>query len=171
MPRPVATAPAGSTAEATLEATVMHVKLDGRAAASSTTNKRPRAGAAGARAKRPRAKLGKNKMCEHGRRKTRCRDCGGGSMCVCFLLRAQSRVCSSCTPVGVWFRRAAVAGTGHRCDHGRIRTACVDCSGGAICEHKRQRFWFASMHASQSVGALPSLPYLCADNPRGVICT
>lgn len=46
----------------------------------------------------------KNK-CDHGRQKSKCKDCGGGAICT----------------------------------HGKVRSRCVDCKGGQICEHSRLR--------------------------------
>jgi hypothetical protein len=44
-------------------------------------------------------KSGKNKICEHGKRRTRCRDCGGGSIC------PHERVKVSCA----WCKREKLA--------------------------------------------------------------
>ena len=66
-------------------------------------------------------------MCEHGRRRTRCRQCGGGaspgSMCEHNRRRTH---CNEC-------------GGGCMCEHGRRRTRCRQCGGGSICEHGRHR--------------------------------
>ena len=62
--------------------------------------------------------------CVHGRRKSRCRDCGGGS--ICEHGREKSR-CKEC-------------GGGSICEHGRIKSQCKDCGGSSFCEHGRIKY-------------------------------
>ena len=64
----------------------------------------------------------KNK-CEHNRKKSQCKDCGGASIC------EHNRVRSHCKDCG----GASI------CEHNRIRSKCKDCDGGSICEHKHQK--------------------------------
>ena len=61
-------------------------------------------------------------VCEHGRRKDRCRDCGTG---ICEHNKLK-RYCKDC-------------GANSICEHGRRRDRCKDCSGTQICEHNRRR--------------------------------
>ena len=56
--------------------------------------------------------------CEHGIRKTRCKDCGGSDLC---LHGRQKGSCKEC-------------GKGY-CEHGRRKLMCVQCGGKSICEH------------------------------------
>ena len=60
------------------------------------------------------------KLCEHGRLKSKCKDCGTG---YCEHGRQKSQ-CKDC-------------GTGY-CEHGRQKSLCKDCGTG-YCEHGRQR--------------------------------
>jgi hypothetical protein len=62
--------------------------------------------------------------CEHGRQKSKCKDCGGGS--ICEHGRRRRSQCKDC-------------GGGSICEHGRIRSQCKECGGGSICEHGRRR--------------------------------
>ena len=62
-------------------------------------------------------------ICEHGRRRTTCKECGGGSICKHGRRRSKCKQC----------------GGGSICEHGRQRSQCKDCKGGSICEHGRQR--------------------------------
>ena len=64
---------------------------------------------------------GKNKIiqCEHGRRKSRCKDCGGSAFCEHG--RQKSR-CKDC-------------GGSAFCEHGRIKSQCKDCGGTAMCSN------------------------------------
>lgn len=62
----------------------------------------------------------KNK-CEHKREKSKCKECGGGSICEHQRIKSQCKEC----------------GGGSICEHNRIKTKCKECGGGSICEHKR----------------------------------
>ena len=61
--------------------------------------------------------------CIHKRRRSQCKDCGGGAICEHKRIR---RECKDCGGSAI-------------CEHKRIRSRCKDCGGGAICEHKRIR--------------------------------
>ena len=64
----------------------------------------------------------KNK-CEHNRKKSRCKDCGGSE--ICEHNRRKSR-CKDC-------------GGSEICEHNRQKSQCKDCGGSEICEHNRQK--------------------------------
>jgi hypothetical protein len=69
---------------------------------------------------------GKNKekmKCEHHNRRSRCKDCGGGSICEHERRRTYCKDC----------------GGSQICEHERIRSSCKDCGGSQICEHERIR--------------------------------
>ena len=66
---------------------------------------------------------GGGSICEHNRRRSRCKECGGGS--ICEHNRRRSR-CKDC-------------GGGEICEHDRRRSRCKDCGGGSICEHNRRK--------------------------------
>ena len=61
--------------------------------------------------------------CEHGRKKTVCKECGGGAICEHQKIRSRCRDC----------------GGGSICEHNKERTRCKECGGGSICEHNKQR--------------------------------
>jgi hypothetical protein len=63
------------------------------------------------------------KKCEHGRRRDRCKECGGASICEHGRLRSDCKEC----------------GGASICEHGRQRSKCKDCGGASICEHGRRR--------------------------------
>ena len=63
------------------------------------------------------------KKCEHGRRRRRCKDCGGSAFCE---HGRQRNSCKDCGGSGI-------------CEHGRRRSVCKECVGGSICEHGRRR--------------------------------
>ena len=62
-------------------------------------------------------------MCEHGRERHRCKECGGKGICEHGHRR---NTCKECGGKGI-------------CEHGRHRYFCKECGGKGICEHGRQR--------------------------------
>ncbi len=62
-------------------------------------------------------------ICEHGRRKDTCKECGGNQ------IWEHGRVRSTCKECG----------GGSICEHGRVRSTCKECGGGSICEHDKIR--------------------------------
>jgi len=70
-----------------------------------------------------RAKNAKKNKCEHGRKRSRCKDCGGSQICEHNKIRSTCKEC----------------GGGSVCEHGKRRARCKECGGGSICEHNRER--------------------------------
>jgi hypothetical protein len=66
---------------------------------------------------------GKRLCCEHGRRKSQCKECGGSSICE---HGRQKSTCKEC-------------GGSSICEHGRIKSQCKECGGSSICEHGRRK--------------------------------
>eukprot|EP00656_Telonema_subtile_P048408 TRINITY_DN5761_c0_g1_i1.p1 TRINITY_DN5761_c0_g1~~TRINITY_DN5761_c0_g1_i1.p1 ORF type:complete len:462 (-),score=38.13 TRINITY_DN5761_c0_g1_i1:204-1589(-) len=80
--------------------------------------------------------------CPHGRRRSRCKDCGGSQICPhgreryvcgecggpgrCIHKRARSR-CKDCRPQTI-------------CKHHKRRSRCKQCGGSQICPHGRERY-------------------------------
>jgi hypothetical protein len=79
--------------------------------------------------------------CEHGRQRSRCKECGGGSICEHDRVRSVCKECKggSICEHGRRRSRCKECGGGSICEHGRVRSVCKECGGGAICEHGRQR--------------------------------
>jgi hypothetical protein len=63
------------------------------------------------------------KKCPHGKRKNRCKDCGGVSICLHMREKSTCRDCK-----GSSF-----------CTHGRIKTQCKDCGGSSFCPHGKRK--------------------------------
>mmetsp|Transcript_7153 Transcript_7153/g.7397 ORF Transcript_7153/g.7397 Transcript_7153/m.7397 type:complete len:381 (+) Transcript_7153:153-1295(+) len=61
--------------------------------------------------------------CEHGKRRSQCKDCGGSSIC----------------PHGKQKSKCKECGGSSICEHNRQRSQCKQCGGSAICEHSRQK--------------------------------
>jgi hypothetical protein len=101
---------------------------------------------------RRRKSTNKNK-CEHGKRRARCKDCGGGS--ICEHNRDRSR-CKDC-------------GGGSICEHKRRRSSCKPCGGSQICEHNRLRSNCKECNGSQ-ICAHNKIRSTCRDCGGGSIC-
>ena len=84
---------------------------------------------------------GKYLRCEHGRRRSQCKDCGGGSICEHGRIRSRCKDCggSSICEHGRVRSQCKDCGGSSICEHGRERSLCKDCGGSSICEHGRQR--------------------------------
>ena len=66
--------------------------------------------------------------CPHGKRKRRCKDCGGSGIC------EHQRDRSSCIDCGGSQIKPEI-----KCPYGRRQRRCKDCGGSGICEHQRDR--------------------------------
>jgi hypothetical protein len=62
-------------------------------------------------------------QCEHGKRKERCKLCGGVG--ICEHDKRKDR-CKMCGGVGI-------------CEHNRRKSDCILCGGSQICEHKKRK--------------------------------
>ena len=62
-------------------------------------------------------------ICKHGRRKTLCKPCQGGSICVHGKQRGWCKQCG---------------GTA-LCSHGRQKSRCAECGGKGLCIHEKVR--------------------------------
>ena len=77
--------------------------------------------------------------CEHGRQKSRCRECGGIGVCP---HGREKRICKECggsaiCPHGREKRRCKECGGSAICPHGREKSKCKECGGSAFCPHGR----------------------------------
>lgn len=64
-----------------------------------------------------------HKKCVHGKRASRCAECGGSEICVHKRIRISCREC----------------GGASICEHNRQRNRCKDCGGSQICHHGKER--------------------------------
>ncbi len=67
-------------------------------------------------------------VCTHGRRKSMCSLCGGGSICP---HKKQRYWCEKCS---------GKAGKTARCQHGKQKSRCAECGGRGICAHGRLKW-------------------------------
>jgi hypothetical protein len=84
----------------------------------------------------------KNKRCGHGRRRSRCKECGGSE--ICSHGRQQRSQCKECKG-------------GSICEHNRIRSTCKQCKGGGICPHNRVR---SKCKECKGVRFVPTIGYV-----------
>ena len=70
-----------------------------------------------------RKKRSEKNKCEHGKRKSYCKECGGGSICPHNRRKSE---CKECGGVSI-------------CPHNRIKSKCKECGGGSFCPHNRQK--------------------------------
>jgi hypothetical protein len=66
---------------------------------------------------------GGSEMCIHGKRNSRCVECGGSEMCI---HEKQKPFCRECN--GSQF-----------CIHNKTKSICIDCGGSRICKHRKQK--------------------------------
>jgi hypothetical protein len=64
-----------------------------------------------------------HKKCEHGKRKSRCKECGGSELC---LHNKQKYQCKDCKGSQI-------------CEHNKQKSTCKDCGGNGICEHNKRK--------------------------------
>jgi hypothetical protein len=84
---------------------------------------------------------GKN-ICEHGRLKRLCKDCGGSSICEHGRRRIQCKYCggSSVCQHGRRKYDCRDCAINTVCEHGCVKLLCKDCVGAsAFCEHGRRK--------------------------------
>jgi hypothetical protein len=82
----------------------------------------------------------KNK-CEHNRKKSNCKECGGGSICKHNRIKSRCKECGGGSICEHNRRKSECkeCGGSQICEHNRIKSACKECGGSQICEHNRQK--------------------------------
>jgi hypothetical protein len=62
-------------------------------------------------------------ICEHGKRKDYCKDCGGSQICEHGKNKSSCKECDG----------------SQICEHGKHKTYCKECGGSQICEHEKEK--------------------------------
>ncbi len=93
------------------------------------------------------------KKCEHGKRKSRCINCGGSDICIHGKIKSR---CVECRGREI-------------CEHKKIRTVCIKCGGSQICEHQKIRSRCIDCKGSQ-ICEHAKLRSLCKDCGGSQIC-
>ena len=91
--------------------------------AEESTRAKPEEGTQEARDDNPKPRQSLPGICEHGRQRSRCKECDGSGVCEHQKLR---HYCKQCGGSGI-------------CKHGRRKSDCKQCKGSNICEHGRQK--------------------------------
>jgi len=88
-----------------------------------------------------RVTVDKNPLCQHQRRKSRCKDCGGSGLCEHKRVKHLCKECKGNSICEHQRRRSRCkeCGGGELCVHKRERNTCKECGGGSICVHKTVR--------------------------------
>ena len=79
--------------------------------------------------------------CEHGKIKSRCKECGGSEICEHNRRRSQCKACGGseiCEHGRKRYICKDCGGTGI-CEHNKIKSECKECGGSQICQHGRRR--------------------------------
>jgi hypothetical protein len=84
---------------------------------------------------------GGGSICEHNKRRSECKECGGGSICEHKKQRSRCKECGGGSICEHKKRRSECkeCGGGSICEHKKLRSECTQCGGGSICEHKKKR--------------------------------
>ena len=80
-------------------------------------------------------------LCEHGKYKYQCKECGGSQICSHNRLKAQCKECggSQICPHGKRKSSCKECGGSQICPHSKIKYQCKECEGSQICPHGRQK--------------------------------
>jgi hypothetical protein len=81
------------------------------------------------------------KKCEHNKRKSRCKDCGGSLICPHNRIKSACKDCggSQICPHNRQKSACKECGGSQICKHNRIKSNCKDCGGSQICKHNKRR--------------------------------
>ena len=84
---------------------------------------------------------GGSNICEHGRQRSNCKECGGASICQHKRQRSECKECGGAGICEHGRRRNTCneCGGSNICKHGRQPNKCIECRGASICQHGRQR--------------------------------
>jgi len=84
---------------------------------------------------------GKRWHCQHNRRRSQCKECGGSQICEHNRIRSTCKECGGSQICEHNRRRSECkeCGGSQICEHNRRRSECKECGGSQICEHNRER--------------------------------
>jgi len=81
----------------------------------------------------------KENKCPHGKRKSRCVDCGGSAICEHKKIKIQCKECGG-SQICIHKKLKTICkecGGGSLCEHNKKRSVCKECGGGSFCEHNK----------------------------------
>ena len=84
---------------------------------------------------------GGSQICVHNRRKSRCKDCGGYSICIHNKEKSTCRECggSQICPHNRLKSGCRECGGSQICPHNKLKSYCRECGGSQICSHNRDK--------------------------------
>ena len=79
--------------------------------------------------------------CQHGKRLSRCRDCGGSEFCEHGKIKSRCKDCGGASICEHNKRKDGCKDCGSNafCQHSRRKECCRDCGGNAFCQHNRRK--------------------------------
>ena len=82
-----------------------------------------------------------SKKCEHGKQKSRCKECGGNNICEHGKFKSYCKECSGSQicPHNRQKSHCKECGGSSFCEHGKQKSQCKECGGASICEHGKQK--------------------------------
>uniref|UniRef100_A0A6C0ISS4 Uncharacterized protein n=1 Tax=viral metagenome TaxID=1070528 RepID=A0A6C0ISS4_9ZZZZ len=82
-----------------------------------------------------------SKICEHGKRKSYCKECKGSQICEHDKRKDDCKQCggNSYCIHGKWKTICKECKGSEICEHGKVRYSCKDCGGSQICEHGKHK--------------------------------
>ena len=80
-------------------------------------------------------------LCEHGKYKYQCKECGGSQICPHNRLKYQCKECggSQICHHGKRKSRCKECEGSETCPHNRLKAQCKECEGSQICPHSRRK--------------------------------
>jgi hypothetical protein len=97
--------------------------------------------------------MSRHKKCEHGKRKSRCKECGGSELCEHNNQKYQCKEC----------------GGSQICEHNIQKSGCKKCKGQGICEHNKRKEICKECDGSQ-ICEHNKLRSICKDCDGSQIC-
>jgi len=85
---------------------------------------------------------GGSQICEHGRQKYVCKECGGSSICEHNRIKSHCKECGGTSICEHGKRKpdCKECGGSQICEHGKRKSRCKECGGSSICEHGREKY-------------------------------
>ena len=116
-------------------------------------------------------------ICEHLRRKDRCKQCGGSEICKHGINKqfCKKEGCEGSQICEHKFNKSKCKicnkpGEGHVCEHGRVRSSCKECDGSDYCEHGKQKTKCNQGCGGSQICEHGRHKYQCPDCNGSVIC-
>jgi hypothetical protein len=89
--------------------------------------------------------------CEHGKRKSRCKECDGSEFCEHGKRKSRCKECdgSEFCEHGKFKSICKECGGSTLCEHGKRKSICKECGGSQICEHEKFKSYCKECGGSQ----------------------